>query len=133
MKSILFCSLLFIIFSCKTKSTEEMILGHWEMKSWINLKNNRDLLKSTNSPKYKINFKKDSVFIMEFEGSKSKDYKFAWELKKDTISIKDLGNFKIDFLNDNELVLLVDVKPIFSKNKKVHKEEITLIRRNENN
>lgn len=100
-------------------------MGKWEIKSWVNLKNNTDKMKDSDAPMFKVNFMKDTVNIIE----ESDNYSFTWKLRNDTLEIQSLGNFYIDYLNDKKLILIIKTFNIFSKQKELHKEEITLIKR----
>lgn len=128
MRLTIYFILFFCIYGCKFKPTEKMLEGKWKITSWINLKNKTDLMKDSKAPEFKVNFMKDTVYIIEKESHKVCDYSFVWELRSDTIAIRSIGNFYIDYLNDKKLVLTVNRKSIFSSQKLLYKEKITLIK-----
>lgn len=129
MKLSMFIFIIALAFACKPVSTEDKLKGNWEIESWMNLTDSKDLMKDPNTPEFKIAFKTDSVYILEKEKNKTRDYTYDWSLKNDTLSIQRLGDFKISTLNDDKLILRIKVKNIFSKHNTWHTDEITLVKR----
>lgn len=129
MKLALFIFIITLAFACKQLSKEERLVGNWEIESWVNLTTKKDLMKDPETPKLKIEFKSDSVYIFEKEKTTTHEYTNAWKIKNDTLSIPRLGDFKISTLKDDKLILHIEVKNIFSKQKTRHMDEITLVKR----
>ena len=128
MRQILFILIAVSILGCTPKQSEKSIVGEWKVKSWVNLKDSSDFLKSANTPEFLVTFKKDSVYILEKDLNHTNDYKFPWNIINDTLSIDRLGVFRIDEWTDEKLVLVVETSSFFSIKKEVHLEEITLIK-----
>jgi hypothetical protein len=118
-----------ILEGCTSLSKKELILGKWEISTWLDTRNNSDILKNKYAPNFSVHFKKDSVYILEKTKAKAHRYKFKWDIVKDTLNLSNLGSFKILKLNKEICILNIRTRPIFTIEKKLHLETITLTKK----
>lgn len=114
MRHVIYFILVLLFFGCDSSPSTNQIMGKWEIKSWVNLRSTNDYLKKSGAPHFSVNFKVDTVYILEKENNKIRDYKFPWNLSNDTLRIKSLGEFHIEYLANNKLILTVKGTKLFS-------------------
>jgi hypothetical protein len=127
-KIALFISILILLCSA-TISKENLFKGKWEIITWIDSRNNTDILKTQGAPNYVIRFKKKSVHVCESEKGKKHKYEFNWTIKNDSLEVSSLGTFKIKLLNENKCILEINTRNIFTEEKELHIETLTLIKK----
>ena len=118
-----------ILAACTSLTKKELILGKWEISTWVDKRNNSDILKNQYEPNFSIHFKKDSFYVLEKEQEKSHRYNFKWDIMKDSLTLVNLGSFKILKLDNEKCILNIRTKPIFSNEKKFHIETLTLTKK----
>lgn len=118
-----------ILLSSATISKEKLIQGKWEIVTWIDSRNNTDILKTQGAPNYVVRFKKKSVHVCESEKDKKHKYEFNWTIKNDSLEVSSLGTFKIKMLDEKKCILEINTRDIFTDDKELHTETLTLIKK----
>lgn len=124
----LFILTLVILIGCSGSINIDLLNGEWEISTWIDSRNSKDILKTHDAPIYKVRFDKDSVYILEIEENKTHNYKFKWELTDDSLKVGNLGLFKIEHLHNEKCILSIKTRPLFTSEMEFHTETLTLIR-----
>ena len=120
-----FICLIFI--GCKTQSKEQLLLGKWNVTSWVDERDKSDL--ADRGMSYRVDFKSDTVFIWE-DAKDNSPISREWKIENDSLKVKWLTDFKIVYMDDKRCVLNTKMRDDFfsTTTKSLHTETLTLLK-----